>query len=294
MRHLLTFLKLHLLSSPKNEFVLFSCDSLQSALVYPKKEIISNDVNSSSVEKFVGKKRKRDDRFQGYRNDFTEVTKVILEELQRLKKEEIQYLRGESEKGGIYSNIGNCFAHGLCYINSMKKQQKHVNTNARMLILQITHDNGSQYRVLMNGMFCAKSKGVTVDSCILSDMESSWMQQISSYTGGLYFRPPEKRKDGILQYLLQIFSVDSALRRVVQLPAQEVSVSDIRVTSFDTKKKIDMGFVCSECLAILGEKSFVCVALSKKPLFHKKIILRECYKYLKICLNFPGVIILIS
>lgn len=84
-----------------------------------------------------------------------------------------------------------------------------------------------------------------LDSCVLSTEDSTFLQQASYITGGIYMKP--LRQEGLIQYLLSVFLVEKSLRSLIQLPEQ--STVDFRAACFETKKQIDLGFVCSVCLS---------------------------------------------
>ena len=67
-------------------------------------------------------------------------------------------------------------------------------------MLQISDDVSSQYVPVMNCIFSAQKQSIPVDSCVLGNQESSFLQQASHLTEGIYIKP--QNQSGLLQYLL--------------------------------------------------------------------------------------------
>ena len=84
-----------------------------------------------------------------------------------------------------------------------------------------------------------------LDACVLSNQDSTFLQQACFLTGGNYLKP--QRQEGLLQYLLTIFMLEKNLRSYIQLPVQ--NTVDFRASCFETRKPIDDGYVCPVCLS---------------------------------------------
>lgn len=106
---------------------------------------------------------------------------------------------------------------------------------------------------MMNCIFCAQKMNVSIDTCILGE-DSSFLQQAAYITNGTYIKP--SKQEGLLQYLLSIFLLEKSLKKIIQMPSQ--NVIDFRATCFETKKQIDTGYVCSICLSIYSTKQKTC------------------------------------
>jgi len=118
----------------------------------------------------------------------------------------------------------------------------------------------------MNAIFSAQKKSIPVDSCVLSPQDSTFLQQASHITGGVYLKP--QHQEGLLQYLLSCYLADAFARKYINLPVQ--SSVDYRASCFCHKKVIDMGFVCSVCLSIFCSFSPVCSTCGAKFAFPTK------------------------
>jgi transcription initiation factor TFIIH subunit 3 len=84
-----------------------------------------------------------------------------------------------------------------------------------------------------------------LDSCVLSTEDSTFLQQASHITNGVYLKP--LRQEGLTQYLMSVFIIEKSLRTWIELPAQPVV--DFKAVCFDTKEQTDLAYVCSVCLS---------------------------------------------
>ncbi len=82
--------------------------------------------------------------------------------------------------------------------------------------------------------------------------------QAAHLTSGLYFRP--SHRSATLQYLVQCLAADTELRKM--LTVQQTLGVDFRASCFCHKRAIEIGFVCSVCLAISCEQVKACPPLA--------------------------------
>ena len=152
--------------------------------------------------------------------------------------------------------LSGSLTKSLCYINRLQKEKPQgIHLQSRILIFQLCHDIPTQYISIMNAIFSAEKMEVVLDSVVLSDADSSFLQQASHFTKGVYMKP--LRQEGLLQYLMSIFIVNVQLRETcVNMPVQ--SSVDFRASCFETKQSIDRGFVCSVCLSIFSRSINSC------------------------------------
>lgn len=120
----------------------------------------------------------------------------------------------------------------------------------RILCISGSPDVPGQYIAVMNAIFSAQRHGVVIETCMLGNADSAFLQQAAHVTGGLYLRP--SRPGALLQYLLAVFSSDTYTRGFLQMPT--MTGVDFRASCFCHKKTIDIGFVCSVCLSIFCQK----------------------------------------
>ncbi|KAF0978827.1 hypothetical protein FDP41_001897 [Naegleria fowleri] len=149
----------------------------------------------------------------------------------------------------------------LCFINRLEKEKPDGTTlNSRILTFQVSPDISSQYISVMNSIFSAEKMGITLDACVLSTQDSTFLQQACFLTGGMYLKP--QRQEGLIQYLTTIFMIEKNLRSYIQLPVQ--NTVDFRASCFETRKPIDDGYVCPVCLSIFSKFKPVCSTCESK------------------------------
>lgn len=119
-------------------------------------------------------------------------------------------------------------------------------SKARILVLQAAADTPMQYIPVMNAIFSAQRADTVIDGVVLSGQDSSFLQQASHLTGGLYFKLPDP--SSLLQVLLQHLLSDTATRSMLSIP--QTQGVDFRASCFCHKRTIDVGYVCSVCLSI--------------------------------------------
>ncbi|KAI5706578.1 hypothetical protein M8J75_009512 [Diaphorina citri] len=125
--------------------------------------------------------------------------------------------------------------------------------NSRILIITGCGNSGDQYIPCMNTFFTAQKQNVTIDVCSLQK-EITLLQQACDITNGVFLKLPQL--SSLLQYLLWVFLPDPTVRKKLVVPPP-VSV-DYRPFCFCHHELIDIGFVCSVCLAIYCKLSPIC------------------------------------
>lgn len=147
------------------------------------------------------------------------------------------------------SRISQALSKSLCYIQRALRESPSL--SARMLVLQASADAHGDYNAFMNCTFSAQRSSVPIDAAVFSSpssvhKDSSFLQQASYITGGVYVRPD--RPEALLQYFLHLFLPSHHLRQALRLPKQE-SV-DFRAACFCHRKAVEQAYVCSVCLSI--------------------------------------------
>ncbi len=159
-------------------------------------------------------------------------------------------------------------ALAMCYINSVNL--KKPNMQSRILVLQGSPDETSQYVSTMNCVFSAQKLDVNIDVCMVGSTDSSSLQQAASLTSGIYLKPMDHPT--LTQYLLSAFLMDKFSRSKMWLPTGP-SVN-FRATCFckhdDGKPRhLDIGNVCTVCLAVLCDWKAVCSQCGTKVAIRK-------------------------
>lgn len=157
--------------------------------------------------------------------------------------------------------ISASFSRALCILNRARsKEIEDRGAMRRILFLQGAKESPLQYVQIMNAIFCAQRMDVMVDVCMLGRSDSSLLQQAAVLTGGTYANPYSDAEGGacacLSQFLACVLLADRATRGALQQPKPRTSA--LKVTCFLTKKKIDVGFVCSVCLSIFSTRMASC------------------------------------
>jgi len=169
------------------------------------------------------------------------------------------------------SQFSAALSLALCYINRIKKAESIVGKlDCRILVIQGTSDSPAQYIPMMNCIFSAQKINILVDACVLGLTDSTFLQQATDLTGGLYLRLPEESQHVFLQYLLTVYLPDQAARGYLIIPTQ--TQVDFRASCFCHRNTIDTGYVCSVCLSIF------CSALPRCTTCHTKFDLPRIKK----------------
>jgi transcription initiation factor TFIIH subunit 3 len=116
----------------------------------------------------------------------------------------------------------------------------------RVLIVSPANDTAAHFISLMNSAFTLQKLGMTLDACLLNQpIDSSHLQQACEITRGVYTRP--KHPMGLINYLLGVHILDSTARSNFEMPQNRAI--DYKATCFCHSKAVDLGFICSACLA---------------------------------------------
>eukprot|EP00775_Hariotina_reticulata_P010772 gene10772-10928_t len=141
-------------------------------------------------------------------------------------------------------------SRALCYasrLSSRYGQSSRHKAKPRILSIVSAADTPLQYIPLMNCIFAAQHANIVLDAIVMGPADSAFLQQAAHITGGIYQRP--QQPSGLLQYLLGVFSADTATREALSSSAGTQAV-DYRASCFCHKTIIDTGYICSVCLSI--------------------------------------------
>lgn len=280
-------------SLPDSSEILFPLAELQASSHSPKSnndEIIKSKNEEEEEEVIIKKqphKRKTASFFEETKS-VSQIKKILFEKLISI------IIEGENRPSNLSDNaatltsknltkssLSSALSLSLCYMTRLDKEKPiGVELHDRILIFSVSPDVTSQYISIMNCIFCAQKMNVMIDSCVLMDQDSPYLQQASYLTGGIYLRPRlsaavsstvevgdilvrdhENVVDEskiLLLYLMNVFLLDNEMRKVMApvLPTQR-SI-DFRASCFQTRKNIDIGYVCSVCLSVFSVKVSQC------------------------------------
>jgi transcription initiation factor TFIIH subunit 3 len=114
--------------------------------------------------------------------------------------------------------------------------------------VQISEDVPQTYNHVMNCIFSAQKLGVLVDSLVLSSThESSFLQQASFLTGGVYLRP--KDQSTALQSLFYHVLPSGNARQEYLLSPLQRSV-DFKASCSCHGTQVEFTYMCSVCLSL--------------------------------------------
>ncbi|DBA00011.1 TPA: hypothetical protein N0F65_002014 [Lagenidium giganteum] len=222
----LVFVNAYLLLHRSNRIVIIAAHAGRSEMLYPDP---TSQVDTS-----------------GCAEQSSRVNARVLERLRTLSQAQLDPALAN------LTAISASLSRSLCFINRAINEQPDV--RPRILVIQKSPDVSEHYISIMNGIFSAQKKSVSVDACILSHEHSSFMQQAAYLTGGIYYKPNDH--SGLLQYLMSIYLPDPSMRKMLKLPTQD-SV-DFRAMCFCHKEVISTAFVCPVCLSLFCEFQPIC------------------------------------
>ncbi|KAI5956797.1 TFB4 [Candida jiufengensis] len=284
-KSLLVFVNSHLSINNSNQVAFIASSPYKSKFLYPNPnpQIINSKIS------------------QGMYRQFKNVDDVVLDELNKFIEETSENLQDESKTKKASSTITGAISMALTYTNRMLTLDQSINTTtasaistsstsnssnqtnsssattaqstvsmkSRILIIS-SNDNDDllNYIPLMNCIFTAQKLKVSLDILKLGNRDSSYLQQASDATNGIYLKIQDP--NGIIQVLSTAFFVEPNLRPYIILPTN--SQVNYKASCFLTKKPVDLGYVCSICLCIMSyiPKENKCPACSSE--FDEKII----------------------
>lgn len=182
-------------------------------------------------------------------------------------------------ESSLASDIARALGQSLCYINkkrcqnnllleSKEKNSTTSNTYTDKILLVVPDMQfqiEQQYLNLINSAFCAKENLVSIDILItrknirLSKNTISQTQgllnQVSDLTGGVLHICEDMSQ---LYHILSLcFMMDKFDKNDILNSSNQTKV-DYRTATFDTKKLVSMGFVCSICLGVFEKFYSIC------------------------------------
>ncbi|KAL0491622.1 transcription initiation factor TFIIH subunit 3, partial [Acrasis kona] len=256
LNHVLLFTNAYLSSNSKNKIAFIAAHPKESKFLFPhtstdrvqSENATTTTTGEQDLLRIVRSDKATEEFFLKEIN-FNTLRNTVIKQLEET------FTETDDELVVKGSSLAGAFSRALCFINRLEREKPIGTTlNSRVLAFQVSPDISMQYISIMNAIFSAQKMNVTLDSCILSTEDSSFLQQASYITGGVYLKP--LKQEGLIQYLLSVFIVDKSLRGLVQLPVQ--ATIDFRAACFETKKQIDLGYVCSVCLSIFDQHKWSC------------------------------------
>jgi len=161
-----------------------------------------------------------------------------------------------SSRAALSSPFAGALSLALCYCNRAQTLETTagLRVRPRILCLQASQDNPTDYISMMNAIFSAQRQSIPIDAFALGEHDSPFLQQAAHITRGAYVKPT--KGDGLLQYLLSTAAMDMRSRAHLKLPAARGV--DFRASCFCHKRPVSVGYVCSVCLSIFCERRSAC------------------------------------
>ena len=288
MEHLLIFINAYLTQSRSNYISIISNNLFQSSFIFPTDEIEQNEVQNCEFHQIKAKlisetKRIMTTPFDFSKNNVTNFSGALSLALCYINRLQQQIQPQIITKPTDVSNRNNFAKSNLAAsINTLNppKPTSTTTTNqnnatnrptstldSRILIIQGSQDIDTQYIPIMNCIFSAQKSGVLCDSLILSSIDSTFLQQASDLTNGIYFKLELKEQKSCLQYLITLFLHDKTTRNYLNLPV--LTEVDFKASCFCHKKTTDIGYICSVCLSIFCKFIPVCSTCDTKFILPK-------------------------
>lgn len=132
--------------------------------------------------------------------------------------------------------------------NSNSTTTSITQMKARILIVSPNDIDNISYIPIMNSIFAAQKMKVPIDIIKLGKRDSSYLQQASDATSGIYLHIEDPR--GLIQVLSTAYFIEPSIRSYIILPTN--SNVNYLASCFITGKSVDLGYVCSVCLCIMS------------------------------------------
>lgn len=218
----ISFANFHLASNVKNTLAVIAANHLETRFLYPLN-------TGEKVE------RQKDGRLEL----LCQVDECIEKELR-----EMMMLGGKAEQ--TESLLSGAIGRGLLYIKRQEAEDiLGQKVHARILVIKISTDTGSQYLNYINTYLTAQKISTPIDVCVIGN-DCGLLQQGADISGGCYHCVQEVSE--LLQCLILMYQADVSTRKKLNSPPQD-SV-DYRAACFCHRTLVEMGNVCSNCLSV--------------------------------------------
>jgi transcription initiation factor TFIIH subunit 3 len=120
------------------------------------------------------------------------------------------------------TQLAGALSLGLTYINRLQIDSPLNPPSARILIVSTSQDSKGQYIPIMNAIFAAQKAKIQIDVVRIGGdaktTESTFLQQASYTTNGVYTPLEATKLSQLPQYLLQLYAADQAARSHLVFP----------------------------------------------------------------------------
>ena len=120
------------------------------------------------------------------------------------------------------TQLAGALSLGLTYINRLTIDSPLLPPSARILVVSTSADSKGQYIPIMNAIFAAQKGKIPIDVVRIAEESdagaSTFLQQASFTTNGVYTVVKPDMLDELPQYLLQLYAADQATRGHLVFP----------------------------------------------------------------------------
>lgn len=271
VRALLVFLNAHLALNNSNQVAFILSTPSGNKFLHPNPDHSYDDIRLQSdnqgPEPFVSKSMYR---------QFRVVDEAVLEELDKTMK---LLETGDPSKLNGNSKLSGALSLALTYTNRMMKLDQSISTTkasaissaanitnkestsadansygttrmkSKVLVVTPNDNEDIKYISLMKAIFGAQKMKVALDIAKLGKRDSSYLQQAADATNGIYLHI--EKPHGLIQVLSTAYFIEPSIRSLMILPTN--SNVNYKASCFLTGKSVEIGYVCSVCLCIMGE-----------------------------------------
>ncbi len=197
------------------------------------------------------------------------LTFVVFGESDRVRTVDVEGLKratggiaGASATPGCKPMLASALHTALLILNKEQTENPNDLATQRLLVLNAGDDDASSYVALMNAAFASQrlTRLDGIDVLDVSRSSSVVLAQMTKLTGGRYVCPGAEATASLYPYLSACYFDTSVTNPPVQPPV------DMRATCFCHGKPVDVGFVCTACLAVSCERTHVCATCNTKVL----------------------------
>lgn len=173
-----------------------------------------------------------------------------------------EFIQLSQQTGSQEISVTKALLTTLCVANRRITQAQRFDTQIRFVLITASPVPTTDFVTCMNCAFAAQKLGIVIDVFDFSqNTNSPTLMQLVHHTEGWYVNAKDASQGVLAHMLLAYFSASLAQRTI---PPMQLA-TDMRSVCFCHQKLINIGYVCSVCLAVFCEKpAFLCKACSCK------------------------------
>ncbi|XP_071513523.1 general transcription factor IIH subunit 3 [Panulirus ornatus] len=218
----ISFANIHLAASVKNTLAVIAANHLETRFLYPQTA---------------------DEKVDHQKDGRLELLGQVDEDIEKELRSMIMHY---SKAAQTESLLSGALGRALLYIKRQEVENilgKKI--HARILVIKISIDTGSQYLNYINTYLTAQKISTPIDVCVIGS-DCGLLQQGADISGGYYHCVPEVSE--LLQSLILMYQADVVTRKKLNVPPPDTV--DYRAACFCHRTLVDMGNVCSNCLSV--------------------------------------------